>query len=226
MKVRSTIDTGRLGQALSFPGADPRTWVSLAVIEDLGVDPENGVYADVRKLPSGDKECAVVGSSYVGSGFGAWFPLAVDDLVVLLYPQGNPASGPVIVQRLWSGSDPPPSELGANRADPPSNPIVVVGPGQTVRVVCRPGASVEVVGDEPGAAADPVTLSTPNDSNWARLTQVLSLWQPAPLDGGAALKTLLVSMLGLATPPGPPPTPPPEPDPFPAPTAAERLKAE
>jgi hypothetical protein len=225
--MRSTIDTGRLGKAASFPGIDPRCWCCLAVVLDLGVDPETGVYADVSLIPSGDKQTCIIGSGYSGRQFGAWFPIQKDDLVVVLFPRGDPAEGPVVVSRLWSGSDPPPPELGlTDGVDPPTNPVIVVGEGQTVRVVCRPGATVEVVGDSPTSEADPVTLSTPNDSNWSRLAQVLALWTPVPLDGGAALKTLLTSMLGLTTPPGPPPAAPAVPAPFPEPTAATRLKGE
>lgn len=225
--MRTSVDTAKLGRATSFPGADPRVWCTLAVVEDLGTDPETGVYADVRFVPTGDKETCVVGTGYAGDGYGAWAPLAVGDLVLVLLPRGDPAMGPVLVSRLWSGADKPPAELGAvNGAEPPGNPVVVVGAGQTLRVVCREGALVEVTSDSPLASADPVTLSTPNDSNWSRLAQVLATWSPVPLDGGAALKALLVSMLGLATPPGPPPAAPTVPAPWPQPTAAERLKAE
>jgi hypothetical protein len=72
---------------------------------------------------------------------------------------------------------------------------------------------VEVVGDSPASAADPVTLSTPNDSNWSKLADVFRNWTPVPNDDGAALKTLLTSLLA-----GPPP--------WPATTAASRLKGE
>lgn len=131
--MRSSIDTGRAGKAVSYPGIDPRLWLSLAVVEELGVDPANGVYANVRLLPSGDKETCVIGSGYAGKGFGAWLPLSAGDLVLLGLPRGDAAEGPVLVTRLWSGSHEPPAELGAsNGADPPSSPVVVVGPGQTV----------------------------------------------------------------------------------------------
>jgi hypothetical protein len=226
--MRTTIDTARLGAGVSRPGIDPRLWFSLAIVTDVAVDPESGVYADLQLVPSGDKECARVPTSYGGPGYGAWMPLNVDDLVAVALPRGDSAGGPVVVARLWSGSDPPPVELGAaNGADPPSSPVIVVGPGQTVRVICRAGATVEVVSDALGASADPVTLSTPNDSNWSRLAQALAAWVPVPLDGGAALRTILTSFLGLAAAPPTPPDPPSPPiAPWPAPTAAERLKAE
>ena len=224
--MRTTIDIGRMRPPI--PGSDPRCWCSLAIVLDLGVDPENNVYADVEMIPSGDRGTASIGGAYRGRQFGAWFPILKDDVVLVLFPRGDPAEGPVIVASLWSGSDPPPTELGAAGADPPTTPVIVVGEGQTVRVICRPGATVEVVGDSPTSAADPVTLSTPNDSNWSRLAQALAAWVPVPLDGGAALRTTLTAFLGLADPPTPPdvPVPPAEPALWPQPTAAERLKGE
>lgn len=210
--MRSAIDTGRLGQAVKFPGIDPRLWLTLAVVRELGVDPEHGVFADISLIPSGDKETALVGSAYTGNGYGAWAPLQADDLVLVAIPRGDPAMGPIIICRLWSGSDRPPAELGAsNGDDPPTNPVVVVGPGQTLKVICRPGATVEVTSDTPNA--DPVSLSTPVDSNFDKLAQVFQNWTPTPNDGGAALKLLLTELLS-----GPPA--------WPASTAAERLKGE
>lgn len=225
--MRTTPDTASMGRGVSYPGIDPRLWISLAVVTELGVDPANGVYADVQLIPSGDLQTCRVGIAYGGPGYGAWFPLAKDDLVVVLFPRGDPAEGPVITSRLWSGSDPPPRELAtANGDDPPTQPVIVVGEGQTVRIVCRPGATVEVVGDSPASAADPVTLSAPNDSNWQRLADALAAWTPVPTDGGLALRTILTSFLGLP-PPGTPPAPPTPPlAPWPAPTAATRLKGE
>lgn len=223
--MRTTIDIGRMRPPV--PGSDPRCWCSLAIVLDLGVDPENNVYADIEMIPSGDRGTASIGGAYRGRNFGAWFPILKDDVVLVLFPRGDPAEGPVIVASLWSGSDPPPSELGAAGADPPTNPVIVVGEGQTVRIICRPGATVEVVGDSPASAADPVTLSTPNDSNWTRLANAFATWVPQPLDGGAALKVLL-TQLAAGIDPIMPPDPPglPVNPPWPVATAAERLKGE
>lgn len=174
--MRTTIDTGSMGRGVSYPGIDPRLWVSLAVVTELGVDPANGVYADVQLIPSGDQQTCRIGSSYTGPGYGAWLPLAQNDLVVVLFPRGDAAEGPVIVARLWSGSDPPPPELAtANGDDPPTQPVIVVGEGQTVRVICRPGATVEVVGDSPTSQADPVTLSTAVKANYEQLKAALDI---------------------------------------------------
>jgi hypothetical protein len=226
--MRTTPDTASMGRGVSYPGIDPRLWISLAVVTELGVDPANGVYADVQLIPSGDLQTCRIGIPYGGPGYGAWLPLAKDDLVVVLFPRGDAAEGPILTHRLWSGSDPPPPELAtSNGDDPPTSPVIVVGEGQTVRIVCRPGATVEVVGDSPASAADPVTLSTPNDSNWSRLASTLQTWAtpatppvpPSLADIGtlkAALLALLAGLDGEAVPPVP----------WPEATAAERLKGE
>jgi hypothetical protein len=217
--MRSGFDTQALAQAVSKPGIDPRSWISLAIIEDLGVDPSSGVYADIRLMPAGDKETCVIGSDYIGDGYGAWFPLAAGDLVVVGFPRGDSASGPILLKRLWSGADKPPPELGSsNGADPPTNPTIVIGAGQTARIVCRPGATVEIVGE---TTAQPVAVAPPNDDNWSRLADTFNQWAsvatPPSLGDIAALKAALLALLAPVPPPGAT---------WPAPTAASRLKAE
>jgi len=155
--MRTTIDTGRAGRALAAPGMDPRVWVTLAIITDRGVDPQTGVYVDIKTIPAGDEDTCVVGSGYVGNGYGAWLPLRVDDLVVIGYPRGDSGMGPVVLQRLWSGSDKPPAELGGDGAEPPDEPVIVIGEGQTARIICRPGASVTVT-----AAGGQIALDSPD----------------------------------------------------------------
>lgn len=209
--MRSSVDTGRLAEAVRQPGIDPRLWITLAIVEELGSDPEHGVYADVRYLPSGDKDTALVATGYAGDGFGAWAPLAVGDLVLITLPNGDAGNGPTLFARLWSASERPPREIAASAgADPPDHPIVVLGPGQALEVVCRPGATVVVRGDSPGAPV-PVALGPANDLNWTELAKVLDAWQPIALDGGAALKTLLTALLQTG---------------WPASTAATLLKGE
>jgi hypothetical protein len=119
------------------------------------VDPENGVYVDIKTIPAGDEDTCLCGSGYVGNGYGAYLPLAVDDLVVVALPRGDSGMGPVVIVRLWSGSDKPPAELGAvDGAEPPDEPVIIIGPGQTARIICRPGASVTITAAEGRIALD------------------------------------------------------------------------
>lgn len=211
--IRTSVDTGRAAAGMQRPGVDPRVWVCLAKVTELGVDLANGVYADVQLMPTGEKETCLVGTGYAGAGYGAWLPLKVDDIVVVLVPRGDWGMGPVIVSRVWTGSEPPPAELLVTPGsdDPPTSPVVVVGPGQTVRVVCRPGGTVEVVGDVPDPLKPPnaVSLSTPTDANFERFKAAIQGWTPVPLDGGAALKLALELMfIGASPPAAAPPVPP------------------
>lgn len=236
-RIRSTVDTGRVSAGLSRPGIDPRLWLSYATVLELGVDPAEGVYADVQLLPTGEKETVLVGAAYAGPGYGAWAPLAAGDLVLVAAPRGDFNLGAVLVARLWGGADPPPPELGATQgADPPTDPVVVVGPGQTLKVICRPGGSVEVTGDVPnplGPGVNPVSLSVPTDNNFERFKAAIQGWTPVPLDGGAALKLALELLFIGASPPAPAPPVPPIPDgtptpnpPWPEATGARVLKGD
>ena len=108
-----SIDTRALGQAVSFAGIDPRNWVSLAYVTSLYIDPVEGPFVNVTLLPMNAQFCARVGTAYAGSGFGDWCPIAVDDEVVVIAPDGEPAHGLIVVARLWSPSDSPPAILSS-----------------------------------------------------------------------------------------------------------------
>lgn len=140
VRVSTTIDTNRLAQAVSQPGIDPRTWVSLAYVTAVHVDPGHGYFVDVVTMPDRWALPARVGTEYAGNGFGAFFPLLVDDEVLVEAPSGNPAAGLVVTKRLWSGGDPPPAEL----ADHPDDVLVLARAGTTVRIATL-GAGTVVI---------------------------------------------------------------------------------
>jgi hypothetical protein len=91
--------------AVQGPGIDTRIWSSLAYVTAVHVDPENGPLADVLLVPSQHTDTARFGSDYAGVGVGIFFPLAVDDEVVVECPSGDPNEGWVIVARVSSASD-------------------------------------------------------------------------------------------------------------------------
>lgn len=110
-RVGTGLDTQRLGQALARPGMDPRVWVTLAYANgESAVDAPEGVFVDVTLSPSGQVVCARVGTGYAGNSFGAYGKIHKDDELVVVIPNGDPAEGAVVVARLWSQADPPPSD--------------------------------------------------------------------------------------------------------------------
>lgn len=130
-RVSGTLDTGRLGAALRGPGMDTRTWVSYAVIDEVVVDDDEGVFCNVTCLPSQQKYSARLGCVYAGVDFGMYCPVEVDDEVLVAAPSGDPDQGLVVTQRLHSASDTPPEEVG----EFPTDVLLVVKEGRTVRIL-------------------------------------------------------------------------------------------
>lgn len=136
-RVTGIMDVGRLAEAVSGPGIDPRTWLSFGVVTAIGSDAE-GFFADTTMVPGMVKVPARVGMSYAGPGFGESSPVGVDDEVVVVIPDGNPANGGVVVARLWSASDAPPSDV----LDNPDDRVLVMKPGQSYRLGVSNGGGV------------------------------------------------------------------------------------
>lgn len=116
-KVSRAADTSRAGAALARPGMDTRNWFLQAQVTAFKLDNTLGPMADVILLPDGDPETVRVGYTYAGNGFGFYAPVAVDDLVVVAFPNGEHDAGGVIVARLYGPAETPPSTATANAAD-------------------------------------------------------------------------------------------------------------
>ena len=148
-KVRSNIDLGRLSAAASRPGIDPRQWIVRAVVKDIAYDPNCGLFADVQYANDGEIETVLVAAAYAGNDFGQYWPIKVDDIVLVALPNGDPGAGGAIFARLWTGSEKPPKELSENDAgvdgsDPTSDPTTRIEDGTTLRVVGKQGANVKI----------------------------------------------------------------------------------
>lgn len=143
-RVSRTMDVGRLAQAVSRPGIDPRIWSSLAIVTAVNVDPEHGPLVDVQMIPTNSLGTARVGAEYAGNGFGVYAPIVVDDEVVVEAPSGDPAEGLVVMRRLWSAADPPPVEA----VDYPEDLLIHVQDGKTIRIVVSGGGKVLVGGPD------------------------------------------------------------------------------
>lgn len=140
------------------PGIDPRVNCVLAEVVDVGVDPAHGVFADITFLPIQQEETAHVGTCYAGNGFGWWFPVEAGDTVLVALPLGDAGWGPVIVARMWSSTDVPPTEL-QGAADPhggsPSPILDVylrVKPGQGFKIRTSAAGGVDVAVEGTGDA--------------------------------------------------------------------------
>lgn len=145
--LRSSVDLGRLAAAARRPGIDPRVWITRAVVTDVAFDKDHGLFADVQFQPDGDIETAVVGTDYAGDDFGEYWPIAVDDLVLVAMPMGDPGEGPTIIRKLFSGSERPPIQFSENDAggeEPTTDPTLRLKDGVTMRIVGKNGANYRI----------------------------------------------------------------------------------
>jgi hypothetical protein len=138
--MRRRFDAGRFAKMAQRPGADPRVWVTQATVTKLGFDANEGIFADVQFMPSGEEETCRVGTDYAGNSFGKWNPLHEGDEVLVAVPMGDSNSGPVIIARMWSAADKPHPDFKASAEQDgqpvPTNDVVVrVEAGQ--RLVVR-----------------------------------------------------------------------------------------
>lgn len=144
------VDAGRLANMVSRPGIDPRVFLTLAVVTELGYDPEFGPLADVQFIPGGEEETCLLGAPYAGGGFGAFFPPKVDDTVLVAIPEGDPGHGPVVVARMWSGGDRPFAEMQAGspgedgEPNPTTDVVLRTEAGRKLRVWASGGGAIEL----------------------------------------------------------------------------------
>lgn len=145
------VSAGRLSALVARPGIDTRYHIVLAVIDKVRVDPVEGVFADVSFLPSEEPESALLGVPYAGNGFGLYCPLYEDDVVLIAIPDGDPASGPVIIARMWCAADPPPPEIkgtadseNQGQFHPSDDVVLRAKPGANTKIVVSEGANVTI----------------------------------------------------------------------------------
>lgn len=120
---RKALDPNRMGASMQRGGIDPRRWLVWAVVVDLGFDPKQGMFADVKFLDDGTEETAFISGPYVGTQCGLYFPMDIDDRVLVAIPNGDPNAGPCIIARAWNAGDPPAAEMGTG--DEPIKNVVM-----------------------------------------------------------------------------------------------------
>lgn len=118
-RVGSIPDMLRLSSAVQRPGIDPRIWCSLAfALDESKLDKEYGDFIDVRLLPSELEVTCRVPQAYAGKDFGTnEGRIHKDDELVVVFPDGDPAQGGIVMARLWSASDTPPELVQNNDKD-------------------------------------------------------------------------------------------------------------
>jgi len=110
---RRSLDFGRIAEAVSRPGIDPRAWVALARVDDdpdaVVWDADLGWTADVTfaggpLAGEGPVSCRVA-SPAQGAGAGRASPVRQGGLVVVVIPSGDPNEDAVIVGQLHDVDD-------------------------------------------------------------------------------------------------------------------------
>jgi hypothetical protein len=143
-RVSGAMDTGRLGNAVSRPGIDPRMWVSNAIaLGDSVVDPQHGVFVDVILHPSEQQLTALVTAIYAGNGWGIYAKVHKDDPIQVSIPSGHQAEGASVIQRGWNAADLPPKEA----IDNPDDLVIVVEPGKNFRLAVSGGGQILLGGE-------------------------------------------------------------------------------
>lgn len=129
-------DVAKIANAVSRPRIDPRKFVDLGVVTAVDVTAA-GVHVDVTTL-DGVQETAAVAPPYGGPGYGLHLPIDLDRMVVLAIPDGVFNAGARVVGTTWDAGDPPPADVLAHKEDV----VLVVKPGQSLRLIVSKGASV------------------------------------------------------------------------------------
>lgn len=136
MKPRA--DVAKIANSLSRPGIDPRKFVDVGVVTAVDVTSE-GAHVDVT-TSEGLHETAQVSPPYGGPGYGLHLPIDLDDAVVLGLPDGVFDAGARVIGRTWDAGEPPPQDA----IDHPEDVVLVVKPGQSVRIIVSGGGNVVI----------------------------------------------------------------------------------
>lgn len=134
--ARTNVDMGRMANAVSRPGIDPRVWLTLAIVKDVGYDPDEGIFVDVQYQPNGDIETCLLGAPYAGAEFGFYFPVNVDDTVLVGIPMGDPNDGPILITRVWNAGDKPHSDFQdpEDAEEPTMDAVLRIQPGRKLKI--------------------------------------------------------------------------------------------
>lgn len=148
-----SFDPGAMAHMISRPGIDPRDWLFLGVVVEIGHDPKEGQFAEVRPVPTGPAVTCYIGTSYAGNNFGINAPLELGDTVLVAVPNGDTGNGPWIISRRWDKSDPPPTETAGENDEPTNDVVIKVKAGQRLVIIVDGDAANTVIDLRGGAKA-------------------------------------------------------------------------
>lgn len=110
--MTSDIDLQELAQALSYPGIDPRTWFSYALVDraqdgeqSVKFDPDWGPMVRVVLQPENVVTWCRVAMQTAGPGEGDWHPYVEGDELLVAIPEGSILAVPVVMGRLCNSLD-------------------------------------------------------------------------------------------------------------------------
>lgn len=138
------INPTTLSHLVTRPGIDPRVWLTLAIVEEVICDQNEGIFATVTYIPEGTTETARVGTCYTHDQAGVYWPIDEGDTVLVAVPMGDAGYGPVIISRLYSADNRPHSETSNN----PSATVDAASNDASIRL--QPGSSLKIRTEETG----------------------------------------------------------------------------
>lgn len=195
-------DVAKVANAVSRPGIDPRKFVDLGIVTAVDVS-ASGVHVDVTTT-DGVEETAEVSPPYGGPGYGLHLPIDLDRTAVIAMPDGVYDSGARVIGTVWDSGDPPPPEVLAN----PDDVVLVVKPGQSVRIIVSGGGDAVIEARDGGIVAigSPGTrvppLTTNDGSLFLTALQSAIAAQSGNPPGAAALTALQTALQSAGWPVG------------------------
>lgn len=137
------INPTTLSHLVARPGIDTRVWLTLAIVEEVVCDRDEGLFATVTYIPEGTEETARIGTCYTHDQAGVYWPIEEGDTVLVAVPMGDAGYGPIIISRLFSADNRPQDEAASTSA--------TVGAASTdASIRLQPGSSLKIRTEDTG----------------------------------------------------------------------------
>lgn len=147
------INPTTLSHLVTRPGIDPRVWLSLAIVEEVICDREEGIFATITHIPEGTQETARIGTCYTHDQAGVYWPIEEGDTVLVAVPMGDAGYGPVIISRLYSADNRPQDEAATTSSNisPASNDASIrLQPNSSLKIRTEEGGQINIKSEGSG----------------------------------------------------------------------------